>query len=162
MKPPFIAAFVVLAGLLASCSSSSKTERVAHPALAMINLEQPKAGWMGEDKNPHELVLVAVNGQRVTDQHIRGGKLLPPGWQTLTLSARSFSGESMGARLGGDSGAAFGARLDATASSRNDRSLNVNLQSDHDYIIRMKRHKDHFDFLIEDVATERIIGKTRD
>lgn len=161
MKPPVIAAVVVvLASLLASCSS--KPERVSHPTVAMLTLEQPKPGWMGSDKSPHELVLRAVNGQPVTDAYIRGGKLLAPGWQKITLGARSTSGAAMGARLGGETGAGFGARLDATASSRFDRTLTANLQVDHDYVARMKKHHDHYEFMIEDLNTGWVVARSHE
>ena len=160
MKPPVIVLVAIVASLLAACSS--KPERVSHPTVAMLKLEQPKSGWMGDDKNPHELVLRALGGQPVNDPYIRAGKLLPAGWHAITLGAKSSSATAMGARLGGDSGAAFGARFDATASSKYDRTISVYLQVDHDYIARMKKHKDHYEFTIEDVASGRLVGSIRD
>ena len=160
MKPPIIAVFAVLVGLLASCSSSD--ERVSHPTVAMLTLEQPKPGWTGGEKNPHELVLRAVDSQPVSDPFIRAGKLLSPGWHTLTLGAQGHAAAAMGARFGGDTAATMGARFDANASSRYNRTLSVNLQLDHDYVARMKKHKDHYDYVIEDVTTGRVIARSKD
>ena len=68
----------------------------------------------------------------------------------------------MGARFGGDTAATMGARFDANASSRYNRTLSVNLQLDHDYVARMKKHKDHYDYVIEDVTTGRVIARSKD
>jgi hypothetical protein len=154
---------LLFAALLPSCSSTS--DRAPHPGIGVLDLQQPKHGFLGisfaSKRNRRDLVVRSVDGQRVRDPKLPAGLALTPGLRMITLSAQRESAVQLGRRLAGKLGAQLGQHLDASAASVHDRALTLTIISGHDYTAYMRKRGDTYQYWIEDVTDDVIVADTR-
>jgi hypothetical protein len=154
---PLIALIVCL---LSGCGT---TDRVTHPGVAILGLEQSK-GWFGihlrSQKKRVYLVVKAIDGQPAPDPKLPAGLSLAPGVHSITLSARKDSATLLSQKLGGSIGARLGQHF-GNAPSRHDRTLTLRVLPGHDYAAHMRKNGDSYDYWIEDETDDRIVSDTR-